>query len=446
MKKRSLLFPALLCASLTTPSYAMLNGCVDTTDADKKTAVYFANGILTSPYAAENMAFKMGIAYKNQFKNLHEDSSYEFSDAYNYSQGKLTDIAQVLQQKMDEEGVAGISGYQIYELISSGLNNDPIRAVLAAFLSTTTNAIYTDALLEELGELMTSASVEAIADSLMVNSEHIGLYEANLIAGKRVLIMPHSQGNLFTNNAVAAVKTRQPDWADSIDYFGIANPAALTVGGAGYVTADDDRVIGILSLMENVLASNLDNDPSALPSFFGGDSRSNTNHLIVEDYWDARLASRAVIDTNMLRLAQNTPFPLQIAGTGAIRASLSWGGQPDVDLHAYEPNGRHVYYRSKTGDDGILDVDDTSGFGPENYTVACESVNAGTYQIGVNYFRGNATETAKVTVFLGDGRTITPRELMLNQAEGSYGNDNPATMFEITVTDDGEGNAIYSVQ
>ncbi|MBA6389911.1 DUF2135 domain-containing protein [Colwellia sp. BRX10-3] len=446
MKNRSLLFPAFLCASLSTPSIAMLNGCIDTNESDKKTAFYFANGILTSPFAAKFMAKKMKNAYKSQFESLHENSSYEFSDAYNYSQGALTDITQVLQQKMDEDGADGINGYQIYELISSGLDNDAIRAVLAVRLTPSALAVFTDTLLEELGESMTQASVEAISDRLTVNSEHVGLYEADLLSGKRVLIMPHSQGNLFTNTAVTSVKARQRDRAESIDYFGVANPAASTVDGASYVTADDDRVIGGLRLIENVLPSNIDNDPSILPDFLGGDFRSISNHLIIEDYWDTRLASREVIDTNLTRLATDTPFPVQIAGTGSIRASLSWGDQPDVDLHAYEPNGEHVYYSNKTGDDGILDVDDVNGEGPENYTVSCESVNVGTYKIGVNYYSGSAPETAKVTIFLGDGRTITPRELTLEQSEGSSGNDNPEIMFEVTVADDGNGNAVYSVQ
>ena len=446
MNKKTLLISALMCTSVSMNSHANLNGCVDTTDSEKKTSVYFANGILTKKFDASFMAKTMKNAYKSQFENLHENPSYEFSDAYNYSQGALTDITQVLQQKMEEEGADGITGYQIYELISSGLDNDAIRATLAVYLTPNALALFTDSLLEELGESMTQASIDAIADRLTVNSEHVGLYEADLLAGKRVIIMPHSQGNLFTNSAVASVKARQPERADCIDYFGVANPAANTVDGAQYVTADDDRVIDGLRLIENVLPSNLDNDPSTLLGFLGGDFRSISNHLIIEDYFDTRLASREVIDTNLTRLAQDTPFPTQIAGTGAIRASLSWGDEPDVDLHAFEPNGSHVYYRNFTGQDGTLDVDDTNGQGPENYVVACENVNTGTYQIGVNYYSGNAPETARVAIFLGDGRTITPRELLLNVAEGRSGNDNPTIMFEVTVTDDGNGNAVYSVQ
>ncbi|KAF7768869.1 hypothetical protein PCIT_a3386 [Pseudoalteromonas citrea] len=446
MNKTTLLIPALLCTGMSMYSHANLNGCIDTTDSEKKTAVYFANGILTKKFDASFMAKTMKNAYKSQFESLHENSSYVFSDAYNYSQGALTDITQVLQQKMDEEGVDGITGYQIYDLISSKLNNDAIRATLAVYLTPNTLALFTDSLLEELGESMIQASIDAIADRITVNSEHVGLYEADLLAGKRVIIVPHSQGNLFTNSAVASVKTRQPERADSIDYFGIANPSAFTVDGAQYVTADDDRVIDSLRLIENVLPSNIDNDPSILPGFLGGDFRSISNHLIIEDYFDARLASRGVIDTNLTRLAQDTPFPTQIAGTGAIRASLSWGDQSDIDLHAFEPNGSHVYYQDFTGQDGTLDVDDINGQGPENYVVACENVNTGTYQIGVNYYSGSAPETARVAIFLGDGRTVTPRELLLNKAEGPNGDDSPAVVFEITVSNDGNGNAVYSVQ
>lgn len=445
MQTKAILILALLCTSTSINSYANLNGCVDTTNSEKKTAIYYANGILTSPDDADDMAVKMEVAYKNQFEVLHENSNYEFFKAYNHSQGTLTDIAQVLQQKMEEEGADGVTGYRICKLISSGLDNDGIRESLATFLTPNALARFTDSLLEELGESMTQASIDAIADRLTVNSENVGLYEADLLAGKRVIIMSHSQGNLFTNSAVASVKARQPERASSIDYFGVANPAAATVDGAQYVTADDDRVIDGLRLIENVLPSNLDNDPSVLPGFLGGDFRTISNHLMIEDYFDTRLPSRKVIDTNLTRLAQDTPFPTQIAGTGAIRASLSWGDQPDVDLHAYEPNGSHVYYNSLIGQDGTLDVDDVNGFGPENYVVACENVNTGTYQIGVNYFNGNAPETARVAIFLGDGRAITPRELLLNEAKGSSGNDNPTIMFEVTVTDN-NGNAVYSVQ
>ena len=47
MQTKAMLILALLCTSTSINSYANLNGCVDTSDSEKKTVVYFVNGILT---------------------------------------------------------------------------------------------------------------------------------------------------------------------------------------------------------------------------------------------------------------------------------------------------------------------------------------------------------------------------------------------------------------
>ena len=70
MQTKAILILALLCTSTSINSYANLNGCVDTTNSEKKTAIYYANGILTSPDDADDMAVKMEVAYKNQFEVL----------------------------------------------------------------------------------------------------------------------------------------------------------------------------------------------------------------------------------------------------------------------------------------------------------------------------------------------------------------------------------------
>ena len=121
------------------------------------------------------------------------------------------------------------------------------------------------------------------------------------------------------------------------------------------------------------------------------------------------------------------------------RATLTWDEQPDVDLHAFEPDGTQVFYRNLRGPTGFLDVDDVTGFGPENYFVACDTVATGTYQIGVNYFSGSAPTTATVSLFLGDGRTPAPRTVVLNTPRGSSGNSSPQIIFTINVgVEDGQ--------
>ena len=75
-----------------------------------------------------------------------------------------------------------------------------------------------------------------------------------------------------------------------------------------------------------------------------------------------------------------------------FRVTLTWnmGGGSDIDLYTRDPSGDVSYYSNKAINSGSLDVDNTSGFGPENFTCywdAGEGVpEDGTYEIGVNYY------------------------------------------------------------
>jgi hypothetical protein len=87
---------------------------------------------------------------------------------------------------------------------------------------------------------------------------------------------------------------------------------------------------------------------------------------------------------------------------GVITVTLMWEGATDIDLHVFEPNGSHVYWEAKQGFSGFLDEDDRSGYGPEHYTVpSCDTLEKGTYLIGLDYFKGDYPEVATVQVEAG---------------------------------------------
>ncbi len=67
---------------------------------------------------------------------------------------------------------------------------------------------------------------------------------------------------------------------------------------------------------------------------------------------------------NLIESGRNRAVqPTRTMGNGLITAALNWDSQPDLDLHIFEPN-YHIYYSSRTGNNGFLDVDDTNGYGP----------------------------------------------------------------------------------
>lgn len=98
----------------------------------------------------------------------------------------------------------------------------------------------------------------------------------------------------------------------------------------------------------------------------------------------------------------------------AVRIVLSWGQNPsDLDSHLFLPNDKHIAYYSKQADNGNLDVDDTSSYGPE--TITLENLEKGTYKYYVadytNCSSSHYTSTdmsnsfAKVDVYTKNGLT-----------------------------------------
>lgn len=94
-----------------------------------------------------------------------------------------------------------------------------------------------------------------------------------------------------------------------------------------------------------------------------------------------------------------------------LRVVLSWDSAgTDLDLHVVTPDGGHAWYGNRVLKDGsALDVDVTTGYGPEIFSSA--SPPKGNYHVYVNYY-GSGSDTsaltvARVTLITNEG---TPRE------------------------------------
>ncbi len=80
-----------------------------------------------------------------------------------------------------------------------------------------------------------------------------------------------------------------------------------------------------------------------------------------------------------------------------LRVVLSWDSDgTDLDLHVVSPDGEHVWYGNRVAaNGGALDVDVTTGYGPEIY--ANTAPPTGTYHVYVNYY-GSGTSGKDLTV------------------------------------------------
>lgn len=372
--------------------------------------------------AADRSRIAIEEAYRQALESAYPNQTFEFKLAYNYHVDEVRDVIEVIGQKMAEMNNSQVSqtSAEVYFAMYMNLQNFDSLIPIAAQPITIT-----------IEEYLASRITAEVNSSAIIQK-----FESDLLEGKPVLIFAHSQGNMFATDAMMALSGEFPQ---SIGLIGVAMTAKSLYGDSTYYTAHDDRIIDGLRLLFPVLASNVDNDPGLF-----GDNRDFSNHQFMESYFSSELVSRDLIDQDFAIKISNLVFPYTYLGSGAITVSLTWGSEPDVDLHILEPDGNHVYYQNMLGSFGYLDLDDVDSYGPEHYYVPCGGTGVGRYKVGVNYYYGYNPETAQIQISTSDGKTRTFTQ-DLATSNGTLGNSSPITVAIIDVTVDSNGNRVYDV-
>ena len=97
-------------------------------------------------------------------------------------------------------------------------------------------------------------------------------------------------------------------------------------------------------------------------------------------------------------------------------AGLSWDtDNTDLDLHVVTPDGEHAWYGNTVlKNSGALDMDVTTGYGPEIF--AMPAPVHGRYQVYINYYGGRSeTEltTAQLTLITDEGSVNEKQETFI---------------------------------
>lgn len=140
---------------------------------------------------------------------------------------------------------------------------------------------------------------------------------------------------------------------------------------------------------------------------FGGVDDSSVK-IIIRKTGYATLAVRGPFNGLTFALSR------EMKDIGGYRIVLSWDESPkDIDSHLVYGNS-HIYWNNKNGVQGMLDVDDTDGFGPETITIK-KSLNGNRYIYAVHdytnkdeSFSSKLSESgAKVLVYAGSTQIET---------------------------------------
>ncbi len=340
--------------------------------------------------------------------------------AYNPTHGALSDLADVFKQKISE--YPGIASELIFRAITRSIFGNTISQAFQDFITK-----------YHINKIKTYGYLDYSDDDLQ---DILGAIRSNITENQKILLVPHSQGNLYANAAYKKLTTGEnaiPTTA--IKIVGIASPAAYVAGNGKYLTSTNDLVIkGLRSLELSVLAANFTISLS---------TDDVLGHGLRSIYLNSEHEGRAELIQLMHSAMSSLSLPEGQGSQGPITVTLTWGAQPDVDLHVLEPDGTHVFYSNKQGQVGSLDVDDVDSYGPEHYFTTCSGLETGTYTIGVNYYRGSGPEIATVTISTPFG-SVT-RKTNLATAKGSGGNSSPIIVGYVKVTKSADNRYKYEI-
>lgn len=280
-----------------------------------------------------------------------------------------------------------------------------------------------------------------------VNAQLVPAIKTEITCGNGVVLLGHSQGTLFVENAFQQVKA----WWES-EGRQLLNSSGEVPMGVLYISPAFDAVQGTdqryVRLDFDVLALTTVtiSPPTVSPTTtqrwppYILPAQTFNLHLL-STYMEAGSPSRAQIVSayNGLRSLVQSRAAEGIAACGRLQATLTWNVANDVDLYVTEPDGTLVYFRNTSGSVGALDRDDTQGTGPENYRVLeGATLQTGTYQIGVNYFASRTEGPVQATVTVTAEGTTQSRTVTLSAP------DRGATivpMFTVEVSEAPPGSA-----
>ena len=229
--------------------------------------------------------------------------------------------------------------------------------------------------------------------------DHVRTYRNVIKEGKKVVLVAHSQGNLFGNQAYNFLSTNERQSFGMVSVSNVDNNVlGDTSGSALYTTLNNDKLI--LALIASQLG--FPTSPMLPNTENQADNGDFLGHSFVGSYMVENSQSETQITGDIISLLGSLYTPPQILDPGIITVSLTWGPAPDIDLHVYEPNGTQVYFMKPQGISGALDYDDRNRFGPEHYRVlTCDKLEEGIYQVALDYYYGSEPETATVQIMAG---------------------------------------------
>ncbi|GHU30222.1 hypothetical protein AGMMS50256_16730 [Betaproteobacteria bacterium] len=293
----------------------------------------------------------------------------------------------------------------------------------------------------------------------------VATIKERLLAGRRVVIVAHSQGNLFIEAAYTLLKNDlTDDQLKGLQVVGVAVVSPTTPNNK-WVTLKQDRAVNtaypLLGVAFPLGYPNGNFDATAAELWSAPSTRYLAEydlaiHNFIKIYLNDNifLSSNSILfpsenrDSTIRRRVEDlvrdaiehTETPASVISLGAITATLAWTHAygTDIDLHVIEKfndgsQDSHVDYSSRQGRIGYLDLDDTIGPGPEHYYTdsfvetlpiygggLCSYLQGKELIFGVNPYSIMAPEPGVLNLRVGNTSYSYPF-LLQNEDRSTYG-------------------------
>jgi hypothetical protein len=268
---------------------------------ERQIDIYFGNGVWNAKEDAHASKKELEFFISN---NTKTDAPFSVDIVYNWTEGNLDDVVETVYQ-LRQEGQLDVGFFAAVALLYKG-----------------TPSVLTPALILAITQSLTVAS-KTQPENL---KEMLAKYDASINNGHRVVLVSHSQGNLFGVQAYDKLKSWQKKYFKQVS---VATPANRVAGGGRYVTVENDKIInGMVNAVANVLPANALNTNTALLD-------TALHHGFIDEYL-AGDVTRGIIKEM-----------IQEAVSAAEGAASQWvfGDKPTCDIDGCSNKLREVKHR-----------------------------------------------------------------------------------------------------
>jgi hypothetical protein len=261
--------------------------------------ICYINGLSTDPIGAQDGLDALSAIYGAQYNN----QSVSYTLFYTPTDGLTQDVVNAFAQRVQSSPGMTDRWELIWDTLDGGggisdlaVAENPSLSGLVSDLRTT----FLNGVSSNVKNLSSNKEFQPAVD------QFAGVLTTSYTQQKKVLVVAHSQGNIYLNTAYDAVKPKLK--TDSLRTVQVATPTATVRDPQGrYVTSTTDLVIQAVALaLGNVEPANTDGPILAALSIDGA-----YGHKFVEIYmnpnYKLRPAIKALADSNLQALQAPTP-------------------------------------------------------------------------------------------------------------------------------------------